>query len=208
MVGPPQGSRFITPIAVTQIKSSVVGRIFSFLYTGSIAGIVIRKVDAPPPSRCPIMAIIHDIMATPTTLLPTFFIRALIMRSNIPASVIIPKNKTEKMNSAAVECTPETPLLIKSPISLTVNVPVSTRIAAVTVETPIKAMAGTVTLRSSKTMIMIMVAKPKAASIVSFMFYSSSFFFKLSSSETILKAQPYTLTVSLLISCKRNLKKC
>ncbi|ERI74485.1 hypothetical protein CLOSYM_03947 [[Clostridium] symbiosum ATCC 14940] len=40
------------------------------------------------------------------------------------------------------------------------------------------------------------------------MFYSSSFFFKLSSSETILKAQPYTLTVSLLISCKRNLKKC
>ncbi len=51
MVGPPHGSRFITPIAVTQIKSSVVGRIFKRLYTGSMAGMVIRKVEAPPPSR-------------------------------------------------------------------------------------------------------------------------------------------------------------
>ena len=79
---------------------------------------VIRKVEAPPPSRCPIMAIIQVIRATPTTLFPTRFISALIMRSNIPTSVIIPKNSTEKINKAAVECTPFTPSVINSPISL------------------------------------------------------------------------------------------
>lgn len=134
-----------------------------------MAGMVIRKVDAPPPSRCPIMAMIQVIRATPTTLCPTLFIRALMMRSNIPTSVMIPKNSTEKMNRAAVECTPCTPALINPPISFTVNVPVSTRIRAVTVDTPMNAMAGTVTFFSNKTIIMIMVAKPSNASIVSLM---------------------------------------
>ena len=168
MVGPPQGSRFITPIAVTQIRSSVVGRIFKRLYTGSIAGIVIRNVEAPPPSKCPIMAIIHVISATPTTLLPTLFINALMMRSNIPTSVIIPKKSTEKINNAAVECTPATPDAINSPISSTVNVPVATRITDVTVDTPANASAGTVTFLSNKTIIMMIVANPNTASIVSF----------------------------------------
>ncbi len=82
---------------------------------------------------------------------------------------MIPKNNTEKINNAAVECTPFTPALMKSPISETVNVPVNTKIKAVTVDTPTKASAGIVIFRKSSTMIMIMVANPRTASIVSLM---------------------------------------
>ena len=52
---------------------------------------------------------------------------------------------------------------------LMLKVPVKTRINAVTVDTPIKAMAGTVTFLSSSTMIMIIVANPSNASIISLM---------------------------------------
>ena len=139
-----------------------------------MAGMVIRKVEAPPPSKCPIMAMIQVINATPVTLLPTFFIKALIIRSNMPTSDIMPKNKTEKINNEAVEWTPLTPAAIKPPISSTEKVPVTIRIKAVTVDTPIKALAGTVTLRYSKTMIIMIVANPNNANIISFMAASSS----------------------------------
>lgn len=99
---------------------------------------VIRKVEAPPPSRWPIMAMMQVIRATPTTLLPTFFISALMTRSNIPTSVIMLKNSTEKMNSAAVPWTSATPALMKSPISSTLKAPVAIRSRVVTVDTPMK----------------------------------------------------------------------
>ena len=138
---------------------------------------VIRKVEAPPPSRWPIMAMMQVITATPTTLVPTFFIRALMIRSNRPTSFMMPKNSTEKMNRAAVEWTSATPAEIKSPISEMEKVPVSTRMAVVTVDTPTKARAGTVTFRSSRMMMAMTVAKPSSANKVSFIVTSSSFFF-------------------------------
>ena len=101
-------------------------------------------------------------MATPTTLLPTFFINALMILSNIPTSVIIPKKSTEKINSAAVPCTPATPAVTNSPISSIVNVPVATRIAPVTVDTLTNARAGTVTFLKSNAITIMMVAPTTA----------------------------------------------
>ena len=142
-----------------------------------MAGMVMRKVEAPPPSRWPMMAMRQVIRATPTTLLPTFFISAPMILSNMPASVITPKNRTEKMNRIAVPWTPLTPSLIKPAISSRVKAPVATRMAAVMVETLTNASAGTVTLRSSRTMTAITVAKPSRARIVSLMgLYFLSFF--------------------------------
>ena len=136
-----------------------------------------RKVEAPPPSRWPMMAMRQVIRATPTTLLPTFFISAPMILSNMPASVMTPKNRTEKMNRTAVPWTPLTPSLIKPAISSRVKAPVATRMAAVMVETLTNASAGTVTLRSSRTMTAITVAKPSRARIVSLMgLYFLSFF--------------------------------
>ena len=136
-----------------------------------------RKVEAPPPSRWPMMAMRQVIRATPTTLLPTFFISAPMILSNMPASVMTPKNRTEKMNRIAVPWTPLTPSLIKPAISSRVKAPVATRMAAVMVETLTNASAGTVTLRSSRTMTVITVAKPSRARIVSLMgLYFLSFF--------------------------------
>ena len=95
----------------------------------------------------------------------------------MPASVMTPKNRTEKMNRTAVPWTPLTPSLIKPAISSSVKAPVATRMAAVMVETLTNASAGTVTLRSSRTMTAITVAKPSRARIVSLMgLYFLSFF--------------------------------
>lgn len=132
-----------------------------------------RKVDAPPPSRWPMMAMMQIIRATPTTLLPTFFIRALMILSNMPASVMTPKNRTEKMNSTAVPWTLDTPALIKPAISSSVKVPVATRMMEVMVETPTNPSAGTVTLRSSSKTTVMTVAKPSSARTVSLMIGTS-----------------------------------
>ena len=170
---------------------------------------MIRNVEAPPPSKCPIIAMIQVIMATPTTLLPTFFINALMILSNIPTSVIIPKKSTEKINSAAVPCTPATPAVTNSPISSIVNVPVATRIAPVTVDTLTNARAGTVTFLKSNAITIMMVANPNKASIASLMAFSPSFCTGTFSyhlfDDSIIKTQPYTLTDSSLHFVKVNL---
>ena len=119
------------------------------------------------------MAMMQVIRATPTTLLPTFFIRAPMILSNMPASVITPKNSTEKMNRTAVPWTPLTPSLIKPAISSMEKAPAATRTAAVMVETLTKASEGTVTLRSSSTITAITVAKPISARTVSLMWGTS-----------------------------------
>ena len=102
MVGPAQGIRFRTPMARTAMRSRVVLRICIFLKTGSMAGTTIQKVEAPPPSRWPIRAMTAVITQTPMTLSPTSFISLPMMTSNMPASVMMPKYRTEKTNSAAV----------------------------------------------------------------------------------------------------------
>ena len=134
---------------------------------------MIRKVAAPAPSRCAIMAMILVIRVTPTTLWPTFFINAPIILSNIPTSVMIPKNNTEKINNAAVACTPLTPSAMKSPISCTEKVPVSTRTAEEAVATLMNARDGTVTFFSNSTITVMIVANPRSASIVSFIVFLS-----------------------------------
>ena len=93
----------------------------------------------------------------------------------MPTSVMIPKNSTEKMNRDAVEWTPLTPDAMKSPTSFTLYVPVKTSTIPVTVVTPINASDGTVTFLSNKMMIIIIVANPKSASIVSFISCSLPF---------------------------------
>ena len=65
----------------------------------------------------PIRAMIAVITVTPMTLSPTNFINLLMITSNIPASVMIPKNSTENTNSAAVEPVLPKPPLISLPTS-------------------------------------------------------------------------------------------
>ena len=50
-VGPPHGSRFITPMQAPVRQRRIRESMFIFLYTGYIAGIVMRTVTAVVPSR-------------------------------------------------------------------------------------------------------------------------------------------------------------
>ena len=90
-VGPPQGNKFITPIAAPTINNSTCGLIFNFLYKGNIAGIVTNTVVAVAPSKWPIIPIIAVTTVIATTLFPAFATNLSINTSNIPASFITPK---------------------------------------------------------------------------------------------------------------------
>ncbi|MPM38264.1 hypothetical protein SDC9_84893 [bioreactor metagenome] len=93
--------------------------------------------------------------------------------SNIPASVIIPKNNTENKNRHAVGDVPATPASINSPTSLIVKVPVNTNITAVIVDAVIKANDGIVKLLNNKNITIPIVKNPITPSIVSLILISS-----------------------------------
>ena len=108
MVGPVHG-RKLTPAASPVIPASLRRSIPSRSNTGSIVGMVMRKVTAPFPSRCARKASV----AVPTMILtgfvPTRRSRPRMIGSNMPASPTTPKNAIAKTNMAAIGATPATP---------------------------------------------------------------------------------------------------
>ena len=117
----------MTPIDALATKSNEVTRRCNFLYSGISAGMVIRNVVAPDPSRCANIAISEVTINKSVILLPAAPTSFLIILSNMPASDMIPKYVTEKMKSAAVFQVEVTPLVTNSAISVGVN---PTKIAA------------------------------------------------------------------------------
>jgi len=131
------------------------------LKIGSIAGITIRKVVAPEPSRCATTEMIAVIIKTAVTLLPAKFTRGFTILSNIPASDIVPKYVTEKINSTAVFQVVATPLLINSAISLMLK-PAN---RAATTGKRTKRTAGTVFSLNKRIIITKIMTKPINANI-------------------------------------------
>ena len=175
MVGPAQGIRFRTPIASTAMRSREVLRMCMRLKTGSMAGTTMQKVEAPPPSRWPISAMTAVMTQTPTTLSPTSFMSLLMMTSNMPASVMMPKYSTENTNRAAVGPVLEKPDLIMAEKFSPVIQPEMIRIRARTVGQTIKAMAGWVLLLNRVTTMATMVSSPRMPTMVVFMVFPSLF---------------------------------
>ena len=175
MVGPAQGIRFRTPMASTAMRSREVLRICMRLKTGSMAGTTMQKVEAPPPSRWPISAMTAVIMHTPTTLSPTSFMSLLMMTSNMPASVMMPKYRTENTNRAAVGPVLEKPDLSMAEKFSPVIRPPMINTSARMVGHTIKAMAGWVLLLNRVTTMAMMVIKPRMPTKVSLMFFPSLF---------------------------------
>ena len=88
MVGPPHGTRFITPVERPTNRSRINGFNFIFLKIGSITGMVIRYVDAHAPSICATTAIKLVAIMIRVMLLPAIFTRPFTNGSNSPASFI------------------------------------------------------------------------------------------------------------------------
>ena len=89
--GPPQGSRFITPMQAPVRHTRILVSMFIRLYTGYMAGIVMRTVVAVVPSMWAMVAMMAVATVTAMTLLPATLTRPLTMTSNIPVSDITPK---------------------------------------------------------------------------------------------------------------------
>ena len=121
-----------------------------------------RKVEAPPPSRWPMMAMRQVIRQRRRHCCDLLHQRA----DDLVEHACIGHNAEEQDGEDEQDCRTVdalTPSLIKPAISSRVKAPVATRMAAVMVETLTNASAGTVTLRSSRTMTVITVAKPSRA---------------------------------------------
>lgn len=90
-VGPPQGSVFITPLAIAATPVITTRLIFRRLYSGYIAETVIMKVVEPSPSRETIAAR----TAVPTTMRSGSALQNLRIPRTIgskrPTSIITPK---------------------------------------------------------------------------------------------------------------------
>lgn len=99
-----------------------------------MAGIAIRKVTAPEPSKCTIMARIAVPIVIFTGLYPTTFRMKLIIGSNMPASLSTPKNIIANTNIATTGAIFLIPVMAK----LAVSVP-KPAISAPTIGTTIKA---------------------------------------------------------------------
>jgi len=100
IIGPVQG-RKLTPAASEATQARTRLSMPSRVYSGSIAGIVTRKVTAPEPSRW----IRSASSAVPGTMregrLPTTRRMPLMTGSSMPASVTIPKNRMANTNIPA-----------------------------------------------------------------------------------------------------------
>ena len=105
-LAPDHGSRFIAPIHTMPIRSSVVSRMCMRLYTGSMAGMRMQKVEAPLQSRWHTSVIMAVTIATPTTLSPTIAINFRMMTSNMPASVMMPKKSTGENKKCSARLPP------------------------------------------------------------------------------------------------------
>src|SRR5690625_821249 len=90
---------------------------FSFLYNGSNAGMVIRKVDAPEPSKWAIAPISTVAIATSTTLPRESLTILLMIGLNNPVSCMMPKNRMANTNMMTTEMTEFIPSLKNSVIS-------------------------------------------------------------------------------------------
>ena len=101
-VGPPQGRIFMVPAPRATIVARVVRRMPTASYRGSKAGTVIRKVTAPEPSRCTIMASTAVARAIRAGSRPARCSRRPIIGRKVPASVSMPKNRMAKMNITPV----------------------------------------------------------------------------------------------------------
>ena len=75
-------------IAAEMMQHSTTGRMWSFLYRGSMAGTVIRQVPAVVPSRWAMVAMIPVAMVTRTMLFPAFLAKKFMRGSNMPTSFI------------------------------------------------------------------------------------------------------------------------
>ena len=89
--GPPQGSRFITPMQAPVRQSRMRVSIFIFLYTGYRAGMVMSTVVAVVPSRWAMVAMRAVATVTAMTLLPASLTSFCTMTSNMPVSLMTPK---------------------------------------------------------------------------------------------------------------------
>lgn len=126
-----------------------------------------QKVEAPPPSRCPMRAITVVITVTPMTLLPTSFMSLPMITSNMPASVMIPKYSTENTNRAAVGAVELKPVLIMDSTPSREIYPPRTRIIARMKGNTIKAMLGRVLLWNRVTTMATMHSSPRRPTTVS-----------------------------------------
>ena len=107
-----------THVIVAKIAS---GRIFNFLHNGKNAGITIRYVVEPEPSKCPITEAAATANNTNVTLFPTRLVSALIAGSNSPLSPISVKNEIENTNKIVVFIILDIPPFKKPAISFKLN---------------------------------------------------------------------------------------
>ena len=154
--GPAHGTIFII-LALPPINSkSKYGFIFKCLYNGKSAGIVIKNVEAPEPSRCAIAAT----KTVPILTVITFpLVSRIIFRikgSKSPASCMTPKNKIAKINMIATSITVNAPSVKKSPISENPKPAISAPING----TSTMATIGVTLLLISSTTIIKIVKKP------------------------------------------------
>src|SRR5699024_349969 len=117
IVGPPQGTMFITPAVNPTIRTNVRGLIFNDKYIGNNADTAIKYVLDPEPSKCATAAIttvpIAILIGSPFDIRITYF----IIGSNKPASYKIPKNKIANVSMIPVWAIELSPELIYSPSS-------------------------------------------------------------------------------------------
>lgn len=117
-VGPPQGVRFMVPAPSATMPASTIRLMPNLLYSGNNAGMVIKKVDAPEPSKWAIIAMTTVPMVIFTGSPLTSFKILVINGSNSPALFITPKNKIANPNIMPVGATLTIPSNIKVPNSL------------------------------------------------------------------------------------------
>ena len=151
---------FIVPAANATTHARVDRFIFNLSYIGIKAGTVIKKVTAPEPSKCTIMARRAVATATLAGSLPAILSNLLTIGRKVPASIRMPKNKMAKMNMTPVVATDLIPSVIKSIIS-------SPRppIRPVTMGTIINATTGDAFLAMTKYSNKTIVKRPRIANI-------------------------------------------
>ena len=102
----------ITANKVKGIRCALLSDVMSARLTREHNDTNMMAIGAPPPSRWPIRAMMQVMTHTPMTLLPMSFISLPMITSNIPASVMMPKYRTENTNRAAVGAVELKPALI------------------------------------------------------------------------------------------------
>ena len=109
MVGPPHGSMLFTPADIATRQASIRRSMFSSSKSGSTAGITIKNVLAPEPSRWTSAVIITTPIKSFLGSLPHSFSVTSINGRKTPISFIMPKNRMANINITATGAMVEMP---------------------------------------------------------------------------------------------------